>query len=361
MDVAPRDGRVWCPRTPPIAGRVADGLPSAEHFRAVVMHERMRADRSGSTFSVLVLTPSERHSGSGELSGLVELLLRRLRATDQLGWWSERALGVLLPDTPPSGACKVAEDIRNLNRGGLQIDVELYVYPWPPRPSEEERVAVESAPGTGCLPTNPAEVVTIRPLPGWKRLVDIVGAVVGLLTLWPLMAGVAIAIRLTSPGAVIFSQQRDGLGGRPFAIYKFRTMYAGAERRQAELWPYSEQDGPAFKLRHDPRVTPLGRLLRRTCIDELPQLWNVLRGDMSLVGPRPLDSRELQHCPGWQRRRLEITPGLTCTWQVQGGSRVPFDEWMRMDIRYINSRGLRHDAKLLLQTFLAVISLRASH
>ena len=139
-------------------------------------------------------------------------------------------------------------------------------------------------------------------------------------------------------------------------MYKFRTMYSGAEQEQAALLELNERDGPAFKIRNDPRVTPLGRLLRRTCADELPQLWNVLKGHMSLVGPRPLPCHETAALARWQRRRLDVTPGLTCTWQVAGGLHVSFDQWMRMDIRYAQTRNFWGDVKLLFQTLWRVVS-----
>jgi lipopolysaccharide/colanic/teichoic acid biosynthesis glycosyltransferase len=145
-------------------------------------------------------------------------------------------------------------------------------------------------------------------------------------------------------------------------MYKLRTMYADAESRKAQLRPLSEQDGPAFKMKNDPRVTWVGKYLRKTCIDELPQLWNVLRGDMTLVGPRPLPCDEADACAEWQKRRLDVTPGLTCIWQATSGKeRVPFAEWMRMDMRYIKERSLLKDLKLLAKTFWAVIRHRASH
>ncbi|HLJ91859.1 MAG TPA: sugar transferase, partial [Gemmataceae bacterium] len=149
---------------------------------------------------------------------------------------------------------------------------------------------------------------------------------------------------------------RSGRGGQPFRIYKFRTMIANAETYKSVLLPYSEQDGPAFKLQNDPRITPIGGILRRTSLDELPQLWNVLKGDMSLVGPRPLPCEETDACEGWHRRRLNVTPGLTCIWQVKGRSLVSFAEWVRMDLQYIHSRSMWQDVKLLLLTVPAVVS-----
>ncbi|MEO6435738.1 MAG: sugar transferase, partial [Tepidisphaeraceae bacterium] len=179
------------------------------------------------------------------------------------------------------------------------------------------------------------ETLLVKRLPSWKRALDIVGATAGLVLLSPVMILSAILIKGTSRGPVIFKQRRAGLGGRPFRIYKFRTMSSDAEARKATLRAQSEQDGPAFKLASDPRVTPVGRILRETSLDELPQLWNVLKGDMSLVGPRPLPMDEAAECLQWQRRRLDVTPGLTCIWQVKGRSRVTFVEWMRMDVDYI--------------------------
>ncbi len=132
-------------------------------------------------------------------------------------------------------------------------------------------------------------------------------------------------------------------------------MVVNADAMKASLRQLSEQDGPAFKLKNDPRVTPIGRILRRTCVDELPQLWNVLRGDMSIVGPRPMCSKEARHCARWESRRFDVTPGLTCIWQVYGGTKVTFTEWMRMDLRYVGSRSLLHDVNLVVRTVPSVI------
>jgi lipopolysaccharide/colanic/teichoic acid biosynthesis glycosyltransferase len=200
----------------------------------------------------------------------------------------------------------------------------------------------------------------VRPMPWWKRAIDISAASFGLLLISPLLAMIALGIKLTSPGPVLFKQRRAGIGGKPFQIYKFRTMCVDAEAKKKELKAQSEQDGPAFKIKADPRITKIGKLLRETSLDELPQLWNVVKGDMSLVGPRPLPVDESEECALWQRRRLDVTPGLTCIWQVKGRSRVTFDEWVRMDISYIRRRKLFHDVLILVQTIPAVLLRRGA-
>ena len=158
------------------------------------------------------------------------------------------------------------------------------------------------------------------------------------------------AIRCSSKGPVFFLQEREGKDGRKFSILKFRTMVVNAEALQKELLDQSEQDGPAFKLTDDPRVTKVGKYLRKSCIDELPQLWNVLKGDMSLVGPRPLPLHESLACTAWQRARLVVLPGLTCTWQAYGGRDVKFAQWMQMDLDYIKRRSFTFDLRLIFDT-----------
>ena len=209
-------------------------------------------------------------------------------------------------------------------------------------------------------PVRRMEPLFVRKMPWWKRCLDVLGESVGIVVLSPLLAVVAVAVKVTSPGPVLFRQYRSGLGGKPFVIYKFRSMTAGAEAVKEDLREFSRQDGPAFKMDDDPRVTCLGRLLRKTSIDELPQLWNVPKGEMSLVGPRPLPCDESESCGGWYRRRLDVTPGLTCIWQVRGRSAVPFDDWVRMDIRYIRTHSLGQDVKLIVQTVPAVVLRRGA-
>ena len=184
-----------------------------------------------------------------------------------------------------------------------------------------------------------------------KRVIDIIGSVVGLVIAGPLlMLPIAILVRLTSPGPILFSQKRSGVHGKRFTMYKFRTMVTNAEMLRAELEAFNELDGPAFKIKDDPRITPLGRFLRKTSLDELAQLWNVLRGDMSLVGPRPLPINETEKFDPWHRRRLSMKPGLTCLWQISGRNTVGFEQWMKLDLQYIDNWSLWLDLKIMWRT-----------
>lgn len=191
-----------------------------------------------------------------------------------------------------------------------------------------------------------------------KRVVDIVAAAVLLLLFSPIMAATWLVLMATG-GKPIFRQVRLGYRGRPMVMYKFRSMYPDADRRQHEV--ANEKDGPIFKNRRDPRITRIGRFLRATSIDELPQLFNVLRGDMSLVGPRPPLPKEVAQYKPWQRRRLAVKPGLTCLWQVSGRSEIGFEDWVRMDLWYIRSQSLLVDLKLLVRTPWSVLSGRGAY
>lgn len=207
----------------------------------------------------------------------------------------------------------------------------------------------------------PLENLLMLPHPPWKRCLDVMGSLFGLIVLGPVMLLVAVLIKLTSPGPVLFRQIREGHGGQLFTILKFRTMRVGADAEKAALQSENEQHGPAFKMANDPRITPIGAFLRKSCLDELPQLWNVLVGDMTLVGPRPLDYRESTQIARWGRRRLMAKPGLTCIWQVHGKSKVSFNEWMRMDIRYSQRISFREDIRLVLATLKQMVLRQASH
>jgi len=188
-----------------------------------------------------------------------------------------------------------------------------------------------------------------------KRLMDILGSALALLVSSPLMLILAVLVKFTSKGPVIYRQVRCGLYGRKFVLYKFRSMCEGAEDVLWEIKHLNEMDGPVFKMRNDPRVTPLGRILRKTSLDEWPQFWNVLKGDMSLVGPRAPLPEEVKEYTRWQRRRLSVKPGITCLWQVSGRNEIDFQEWMKLDLFYIDNWSLLLDLKILLRTFPVVL------
>ena len=189
-----------------------------------------------------------------------------------------------------------------------------------------------------------------------KRALDVAGSLLGLLILSPLLFAVAVAIRLGSPGPIFFRQKRVGADQKVFLCYMFRSMYEGAEHRQAKLEVRNEADGPIFKIRKDPRVTPVGRFLRRWSIDELPQLWNVLKGEMSLVGPRPLPLRDFERMGEAHRKRLAAVPGMTGYWQISGRSNLSFEEMVRLDLYYIENWSLSFDVRIIFRTLSAVLS-----
>jgi exopolysaccharide biosynthesis polyprenyl glycosylphosphotransferase len=194
-----------------------------------------------------------------------------------------------------------------------------------------------------------------------KRFCDILVSGFGLLLLLPLFAGVAVAIKATSPGRVVFRQERIGLRGRPFTLLKFRTMVAGADLLLNDLRAQNEADGPLFKLRQDPRVTKVGAILRRYSIDELPQLWNVLKGEMSLVGPRPPLADEVALYEEWQHDRLEVRPGITGLWQVSGRSELSFEDYVRLDLFYVENWSIAYDLFILSKTVPLLVSARGAY
>ena len=184
-----------------------------------------------------------------------------------------------------------------------------------------------------------------------KRVLDFVAALLGLILLSPVFLIVSILIKLESEGEVIFSQTRIGLNGKEFKMYKFRSMVKNAEELKVKLAAQNEMSGPMFKMKDDPRVTKVGKFIRKTSIDELPQLINVLKGDMSLVGPRPSLPKEVEKFKPWMLRRLEVKPGLTCYWQVSGRNNIDFEDWMKLDIQYVEDRNFLLDLKLIFKTF----------
>ncbi len=188
-----------------------------------------------------------------------------------------------------------------------------------------------------------------------KSLVDRIGAFIGIMASSPILLLTCLAIKFDSRGPILFKQTRTGINGRSFKLWKFRTMVVDAEEKKSELQKLNEMSGPVFKIAKDPRITRIGKLLRKYSIDELPQLFNVLRGEMSLVGPRPPLPSEVAKFELWQHRKLSVRPGLTCLWQTNGRNNIDFDEWMKLDLKYIDNWSLWEDAKILLRTIPTVL------
>lgn len=185
-----------------------------------------------------------------------------------------------------------------------------------------------------------------------KRIIDIIGSIIGIVLVSPVLLVTAVLIKLESKGRIFFSQTRVGLHGKEFKIYKFRSMVDGAEALRKSIEHKNEMSGPMFKVRGDPRITKIGRFIRKTSIDELPQLISVLKGEMSLVGPRPSLPSEVEKFESWMLKRLEVKPGITCYWQVSGRNNICFEDWMKLDIDYVNHRNMQLDIKLIFKTII---------
>ncbi len=323
-------------------------LHRGDAFERIVARERFRADRIGDQLSLIVMRRAESRLWPQEEN--LEDLCRRLRCTDELGWIDDDRLGLLLPHTSQAHAQTLAEDLQRRLTNAAAFEVSSY--------PDSSRATAQPEPAPVATLLSPQFVLH---LPWWKRVMDIVGATVALILFAPIFVLTAIAVKATSPGPIFFAQTRAGLGGKPFAMYKFRSMIADAEELKERLRRHNELSGPVFKIEDDPRLTFVGRWIRKLSLDELPQLVNVLRGDMSLVGPRPPTLVEVVKFDRWQRRRLEVTPGITCIWQVSGRCEIDFGTWVRMDIEYGERRSFWFDVWILLRTIPAVIGMRGAY
>ena len=194
-----------------------------------------------------------------------------------------------------------------------------------------------------------------------KRVIDILGSTIGLVIASPVLLIIAILIKIESKGPIIFSQDRVGKNGKTFKMYKLRSMVVNAEELKHKLEAQNEMSGPMFKMKNDPRITKIGKFIRKTSIDEIPQLFNVLKGDMSLVGPRPSLPKEVEQFEDWMYERLEVKPGLTCYWQVGGRNNIDFEDWMKLDIKYVHDRSLWIDIKLIFKTFFVLFGDKNAH
>jgi exopolysaccharide biosynthesis polyprenyl glycosylphosphotransferase len=248
----------------------------------------------------------------------------------------------------------IDESVRHCQLQGVEINIALDLFD-----HETGRIHITTH---GTTPMLTLGATAIHP---WqmaiKRLADIVISGILLVALSPLLLAIAAAIKLTSPGPVFYRQLRNGLHGREFSILKFRSMVQEADVLLDALRDQNEMSGAAFKMEKDPRVTPLGAFLRRFSLDELPQFINVLMGDMSLVGPRPLIASEKDKYEEWQRRRLSVRPGLTCLWQITGRSTTDFEQWMQLDLQYIDNWSILRDLKIILGTVPAMLRGRGAY
>jgi lipopolysaccharide/colanic/teichoic acid biosynthesis glycosyltransferase len=361
VPAAAAKARPWHP--PPADNDAgADLVMDRTEFLRAVQREKRRAERSQAPLSLAVLKPDTQRSDDERA---LDALLRRvgdvIRVTDYLASIDDESVAVLLPDTGPQGLARFLEKVDRLAdapkaTGAVNAD-----------PAFERLVAEQLGTPRSRHPT--AKIDTpAAPHRGYflKRSLDVVGALVALVLAGPLMLAVALAIRLTSKGPALFKQVRVGQGGKPFVMYKFRSMRIDVDDNIHREFVADLIDGktkdtaagePNFKLKADPRVTAVGRVIRKTSIDELPQFFNVLRGNMSLVGPRPPVPYEAALYKTWHRRRVfELKPGLTGIWQVEGRSRVSFDDMVRMDLRYLRECSLGFDLMILLRTVKVVLN-----
>jgi lipopolysaccharide/colanic/teichoic acid biosynthesis glycosyltransferase len=359
--------------------RTGNSLLSEKAFRKSLELERARSDRYGNMFSLLVFEPgnSNRHPTNG--FALADILINRVRPTDQVGWFKKAGLAVVLPSTTYEGAVKLADDVCQ------QIEIQkqkpptfkVYTYPAGKLDKMDKKLKDLLIEKNECLIqelseiqerdihvghckhlTNSSAPLFLKPLPVWKRGIDILGSLFGLLLLSPLFLAIAVILKIVSPGPVFFTQQRIGYLGRPFTMFKFRTMKVNAdatlhENHVTELIqngkPLEKMDG------QDPRIFPFGKFMRLTGMDELPQLIHILRGEMSLVGPRPELPCSIQYCEPWQSRRFETKPGLSGLWQISGKTTTTFTEMMRLDISYVNKRSFWLDLVILLKTLPTIL------
>jgi len=355
---------------------------SADRFANVLNRERDRADRTGQGFSLVAFDLPADHRKFDAARTLLGILTAQIRSTDDIGWLRDGRVGAALPHTGTSAAWKFVDKIRQEYRDNPPPpECVVYTYPssWitqdeadPPEtsPRGEAFRSMQDFASNGIHSSGAAVLEAARPveelassflcrIPVWKRAFDVIVSLLALILLSPLFLFFAIYLRIVSPGPVFFRQERVGYLGRRFTIWKFRTMHVNADAsvHQKHLHDLIKNEQTMAKLDNgkDSRIIPYGYLIRAAGIDELPQLINVLRGEMSLIGPRPCLPYEAREYAPWQLRRFDTVPGLTGLWQVSGKNRTTFKEMMRLDIAYARKRALLLDATIFLKTVPAII------
>jgi lipopolysaccharide/colanic/teichoic acid biosynthesis glycosyltransferase len=368
--------------------RRVEGIHSEEVFRAVLAHERAVAERNAHFFALLAFKATTRHLRSNAIRILGRVLTDRLRTTDLAGWIDGRTVGVLLPYTRFKDATTVAKHIcHKMAVQGVVFEYRIYLYPSDEHdetPGQKELPLAETLKGSdvqgvvgveqgavgGVQSMSPGasagwedapqslEDMCVPPLPLWKRVVDIVLSIVGIVLWSPVMLFIAVTIEMVSPGPVFFRQERVGFRGRRFVLMKFRSMRLNAETdsHKSHLAELARSNAAMTKLdKVDKRLIPFGRFFRASGLDELPQLFNILKGDMSLIGPRPCVPYEYETFRQWHKRRFDVMPGLTGLWQVSGKNKTTFTEMMRLDVAYTRRRSPLADLKILFRTIPTVI------
>ncbi len=374
---------------------VESSIYDEKEFREIIGRERDRVDRHNGKFSLVSFGVRTLHRKENISEPLIRVLLaRKLRSIDYAGRCCSGHISVMLHNADSKGAMCYVRNICHLyGNEANPIEFSIFTYPDESKnkgdggipecfPSDfpligskkdferksfcakniqEELSRISPPASTGMLKDNSSprwgfRNIFVKKMSVWKRIFDIVGSAVCVFIFSPIMLLLALIIKLSSTGPIIFKQKRAGICGRPFTFYKFRSMIINAEEKKKELLSHNLRTGPVFKMSNDPRVTFVGKFIRKWSLDELPQFFNVLKGDMSLVGPRPPTLDEVPEYDEWHKRRLDIKPGITCIWQVYARHNKSFENWVRLDIDYARSQSLLLDLKILFKTIPAVIS-----
>jgi len=357
---------------------VGKGIWSVEEFRAILERERARSDRSGDRFSLVVFDAEIFETRETLEHLLIEVLYTRIRPTDEVGWFDKAKVGVVLPDTPPLGARKLAGEIcRKISVRTQPPTFNVYTYPsekitdfkmnlkdiFSDEKDRTAETADDNAFGNIRILKIKGNIGRIESyfalqIPFWKRGIDIISSLLGLVLLFPLFLSISVLIKILSPGPVFFKQKRVGYLGQKFVLYKFRTMRVNADTtvHKKHVAQLIKDGKPLAKMdNYDSRIFPFGKFLRLTGLDELPQLINILKGEMSLIGPRPELLSSLRHCERWHAMRFDAKPGLSGLWQVSDKTTTTFTEMMRLDISYVKKMSFWLDAMIFLKTLPTVV------
>ena len=341
---------------------------SSQEFQIMLERERARVERNGAEFTLIIFDVNPNVAPSRAIHA-IDMIKKRARITDVVGWLDSKRVGVFLPDTPEEGGWIFAQDVNTeLVCSAISLPVHVFCYPPKIKDNVPNSFAMPGFPKNGSAKTcvkivynsEKQDINTIfaKPTPFSKRLVDFFGAALGLVLLTPVLIFTAIVIKLVSPGPVFFRQKRIGYKAKEFTLFKFRTMKVNSDSHVHEkhLQNLIASGKPMTKLdcKKDERIIPFGRFFRNTGIDELPQLINVLKGEMSLIGPRPSMPYEAREFQLWHKKRFDVLPGITGAWQVNGKNKTTFKEMMRLDVLYTQKQNFGQDIKILLKTLPAI-------